>query len=1076
MPTPIAASVDDLLQHFPSGSVTNTGGNISAPCPFCKPTDKGGSLTQTNADGVIFYGEDRLYLFPDRKAFGCRICKAHGRGPTGKGWWPHSEVAKVLGVQVAQEFLEAVDNFIPEEKPLDFLTYQQVQALHKNVKRDFWYGFGWTDEVIDRFMLGYGHVPPFYTPGNTIPMKLIRTTNDDPMIGYHMALRDGTHRFHQSGSMNLYTWHIQDEPERALVAVVEGEKDAITAWLLGYRNIVVALGTNWRDTRSEALVRWGYKRAVILVDGDDAGQVFATKTLIPSLSQVGIETRTLDWKDAPEGCKDISDLLLEFREGTAEWIEKRLVIRKGDSVRASLVQTTPKQAEQTPTPLEQVRSDAPGSIYHAITSFLADYGDTTRRGHGKSLLLATGPGAGKTHTLVRIVEKVAQASLVASNLRLESLKKDLKSAQEATRQLVDPGDKEVMRKQVEIIERKIDEFSFLHVSWFGQYKDGWDDLMGLAQDDSLWFNFEARNEDNCENLRLVMAMGRNHHNIGTYCANSCPVASHCRLNGYLKQLEDARKKPIVFCRHQHLVSSFATDARLVVVDEYSGHIMDSNPVVVDQGGLHPAVQGWEMDLDDRSVADTIAKFVRVVSSVIGFNAGAPRDAANGEVNPDYIISGSRILRMLDEAAQALFQQSLGAILEAIDEDILSQIYQPSFSGTEPEDVYPRSVPALFHVISREFPAYVEEPTNKRPSCMHMVQGKIEVYAADKITIRASTPVIIADATSIPELHRAMFGREVVTYSPTIRNPNAEVTVFHGSDWTKTHIYRELGAAMQDRQRMLTAEKRKIVSIEGKEFDPSTVPVSEDLYQSKLVRDVMAIIKHLVEKHSSLLVVTHKNLKELLESVVEATYPEWVADDTMPRLAWGHYGALRGTNSYQHYEAVALIGAFRIPYEAMWRRIQMWAWLLGIQEPIPPDIVKAPMSYDAEESDAGHEYYTFQNMFADKFVNMVERGEMQQCAERIRPHSTNKKKYVYVFASRPALSFVSHVASKTALVNQVVGTKHLSLVQYFVEEHSISGKLPTYRAAQRKFKASPSTVKRARTEAQLILQGAENGST
>lgn len=348
--------------------------------------------------------------------------------------------------------------------------------------------------------------------------------------------------------------------------------------------------------------------------------------------------------------------------------------------------------------------------------------------------------------------------------------------------------------------------------------------------------------------------------------------------------------------------------------------------------------------------------------------------------------------------------------------MLDKLYQPTFIGGDTERILPRCVPQLYRALLLELPDYVAAPESERSSLVFLNGNTLEIYPAERIKISAGTPVILADATAfIPKIYEAMFGRTADdVYAPTIRNPNAVISVVTGSDWTLGQIRKAVGRQLSERQQALS---RSVKTMTGEEFDPSQVPVNIDLYGQSVVRDALTLIKGLAENHKSLVVVTHKTWREPLETTIKGAYPELFS-----RMAFGHYGALRGTNQYQHYEAIALIGMFRIPYDVIYRRAQIWMRHLDptYHETIPLQTIIRDKPYHGKTE--GHSYRTFDHWLADALVCLVEEGEMIQCVERIRPHATTERKYVYIFASRPFARFVSHLTAKKTLISYFVNAR------------------------------------------------------
>jgi len=304
----------------------------------------------------------------------------------------------------------------------------------------------------------------------------------------------------------------------------------------------------------------------------------------------------------------------------------------------------------------------------------------------------------------------------------------------------------------------------------------------------------------------------------------------------------------------------------------------------------------------------------------------------------------------------------------------------------------------------------------------------------------------------------LFRREFQLYNPRFRNPNAHTQVINKSDWTRASIKKHVGPQMIARKEAEKRRGKEIINLEGEVVDveKGIKDVWNEIYDSGFIQDLLNTVRFLSDQHKTLLVVTHKPLKELLEGIAVGNKDGYkFTPQRTKKVAWAHYGSLRGTNEYEDYEAVLLIGAFRIPYQAVWKRLQMWAWMLGIVDPIPFEIVSKKAKYDS--TDIEGRYYTIDHPFAENYIDMVERGEMIQSSERTRPHASNNKKAVYVMAERPALNFVSEIISKTEFLRQFKEDNHTKAMKFMNEYWLQNNKYPTYSTVQDKFGVSSKTV-------------------
>jgi hypothetical protein len=379
------------------------------------------------------------------------------------------------------------------------------------------------------------------------------------------------------------------------------------------------------------------------------------------------------------------------------------------------------------------------------------------------------------------------------------------------------------------------------------------------------------------------------------------------------------------------------------------------------------------------------------------------------------------------------------------------------------------MPFVYNALMRELDFYRNDRDNAVPSAVHLVSGKLEIYENSAFKISSSTPVIVSDATAgMPELYQAAFSRELEIYSPKVRNPNAHITVVGGSDWTRGELEHRLGKQLKDRA---TRKAEYAEDVTGAKFYLHDIPTNPNLYDdNKLLKEYEDSIYSLVERHSSILVVVHKKVRDILEDIFRYKYP--IAAE---KISWGHYGSLRGTNKFKACSAVVLLGVPRVPYDVVWRKIQAWANLLRIESPIPYRFIYKPKPYDGHFK--GHTYRTFDNPFAQRFVDTVEEGECIQSMERIRPHSTDDEKYIYIFASRPMGNYITNITTKNNVLNLYRGDSSLNRVRTYIEKtYADIGKFPSTRETMTALRVGYKVYKEALDLTKEKLQSTISTST
>lgn len=1025
-------------------------------CPFCNPQ---------SVDGApVLEGDDRFFASEDIPGGTCRVCQANGRGTRGNGWYSDGQIAARMGKPLGADYV--APTIQPRiEKPLDYRDDIFVDAAHQNVDYQFWRErYNWTPDVVDKYKLGKGLLYPKHhngRPQHIIPMRVERYGQPQFPAWYCASRGDAKERL--AGSSKPFMAIREDDPTTKTFVHTEGDTDFVTAGYLGFENVGSIFGSHaWTDDKAQLVVERGYTKILVLTDPDEAGQTLA-QHIVKSYHKRNInDVWILDWGDERE---DLTGLLkTKNRDEARSWLLGRLILTQQGSQQNNY--NTKERIKQPLISLEELRGNGEKSLRSVVNNWVNAY-DLLTMGKGEVLDLQTPPGSGKTHVLIETAEKLARDALVSH----QNQRKYLEEKIETLKQTAATSEDDM--EELEKTKRQLANFSETAVAWYGQYKHGWEDVMAITKSPELWYNFEARNTDNCQNYTKVMELGEKHHDIGYFCRTSCPFFAQCKESGYLKQDEERKGKPITFFRHQHLMASMAQDYKqLVVIDEYAGSILENQPVRFKPEQIYAHRKGWQLETISFEMVEAITQFADATRAAMSYNAGAAQSFPDGSTNPAYIISGAQFLSLLDMQCRTLAGCSLDELVGRIDGAVLHQQYQPNFNGGKDDLIHLRCLPQFFDVVNRELLDYLDNPNNRYPSCIHCVAGVLEVYAPENIHTRHRTPLIVADATGMPILYEAMFKRKVTTYAPTIHNPNAVIEQVIGNDWTKGQLNTQMGAALKDRRKLQQRDQDRIISLEGEEFDPANVPVSAELYQSSMVQNALAIIKKLASKHESLLVVTHKDLREVLESHTQALFPQNSATaEFIDKIAWAHYGSVRGTNRYQDYEAVVLLGCFRIPYNIVWRRVQMWAWMLGIKEYIPPDTVRIMSTYDWPQAYQETEHRSFNHEFAQAYVDMIEQGELQQSAARIRPHSTFKEKFVYCFANRPAMQFINHITPMVDWMKTTELDAHHDLYLYMKKQYQKEGKFPSYRAVRTDYSVGTDTIKRLRLQIEKEVQTA-----
>ncbi len=1055
------ASIDQLIALWPKGTFRLKAGGreYEAPCPFC-PAEPDSLYETINGRPISFTGGDRLFRRPNG-TFGCRVCEAAGRGQgrSNKGFYTIRAIAERFGFSVSTTFSHVSQEDLKPSKPIHSLWYTgQVEDAHQKVKYDFWYGkYGWSKETVDEFKLGYGELYDWHGPAHLIPMNDVRRPDQEPLEGWYIAARNdhpSAPKVKSPGSNTGFFWLIQRDPSDKTVIMAESPNENITHSVLGYKNTFAAFASGIIDREMVAwLWEQGYRHMIIAGDNDSAGQKFI-EHLGTWAYDVGFDT--IEYPQWPSSCPakcDTSDL---YKDNESNAVATRAQFESW------LVDFTPVPAPEIPIdlddedreifPREVLRGSGPDSVYGRIVRFRETYDRDRPFGKGKMHISAPPPGTGKTQAMIRDVEDQAELYLVQREIERLAKEQELADLEKELVAETDEKEREEFLKKIQQVRWTLESWSVTAYAWYGQYKQQWKGLEHFGAKKHLWFNFEARNETNCANFEIAQKLGENNHNNGNYCKSACPLRDACRQKGYLAQEEERRKYPITFFRHNNIFMTISSDyPKGIVIDENPTRLMEAH-LEIKPNDLNPFDLKREETLEDNYTYCILKDLMTAIRQSMSYNAGAK------DGNPEYRLSGADFFRLVDRQLRAS-GMTIEQMLEPLDTETLEE-YQPNFYGGDKRFIKLRCVPDLIRVMQHELPHFTKDNHHQRPSCIHLISGKLFVFAQERVRIPSAIPLYVLDGTPLPELYIAMFNREADVFRPDMVNANCQTIVLGGGDFPKSTFNSEVGRYLQKRKQQ--AKKIVAKSDPNNPIDVESLPHSAEAYQSQMLQDAIQLIVGVAELHKQLLVVSYKDMKQILKELITLEYPKLTK-----KLAWGHYGALRGTNEYEDYEAVLLIGAYRIPYNSAYLYISMWASLLGREEPLDPTLIKRKKKYHG--TDEVGELISFNSDFARRYIEALETADAIQAYGRIRGHSSDAKKTIYVAAKRPLTRHTTKVIKRIEFIKQFVVTVEKVQKQFIIDQmlnnFDLFGEYrkPTFRQITQACGGSNSSIKKILAE-------------
>ncbi len=1044
-------TIDEIINFFPPGSVDVEDGELHSPCPLC--TGGGSRHVQ---HGISFWGEDRLIWYADRAGVHCRKCGQYASMQHLVNLLsPGSEVSPALApTEIVKEITEPV-----------IASDAYVNKLHSKADRGYWSAFGWSDDTINRFKVGKGRMyefGSFQADRHVIPFHPQRVDRVYEGWSFEGRLPKGD----KSGEApNIKTkglkgggwfWFINDDPSGTLVAITEGLKDAATAWQLGYRNVLAIFGTSaWDVSFARFLSEQGFETAHVFGDNDDAGRSF-NEAMGLDLHAAGVKPYYLAWTDAYGDKSDLTDVLSQSgQEKTLRYIEENLKLSGQTRGRVKDYRTVDPLYQPPSTinalPLEQIRDDLP--------SILADFKNTyklrkkiAKRGVVK--ILAAPPGSGKSYSLMNFAQDEARKVMEEFAAQLEQAQEALEQSKEALANATNLDEQVQAQGFVDRIGKGIANASKAKILFAAPFINGWDDLLSQPGfDPDLWYNFQARNPDNCENNDIAAQLGAKGYAVAKFCETQCPFAQKCKQFGYLKQERERKQKPITFVRHANLVSdSLLVGYQIIIIDENFLDVFAEFSTLNDVDKLVPSRSSWA-DYQDSNFQQTewVNNFLEAVRKTLVSNMGKGEEG---------LLSG---LTYMQEVEKNL-GSSLAELLRKIDPAVI-KAYQPIAppAFTEVAQLPPRIVELLFQAMKEEISDFTRgEMYNSR---IHQLDGELSVSNLFPLHISANKPIIVADGTAFPELYGYLFNRTVEVYQPELFNPEAQIEQLTGSDFSRTMLRQQMGKYAYDRLDVIPDEALEIADILGETVSFEDIPVTDDMFGSPALQQAFEVLLEVASNpaHEKILFVTYKNFRVALERrlkdlTLKGKKKEYYVN-VLNKMAFGHYGGLRGTNRFKDFDAVVLLGCPRQPYRQMHMRIQAWARLAGKADYIPYNVVAKPAPYHGVEMYEGFTYYTFEDAFADRFVQMYEEGEIRQCLDRIRIYSGGRK-HAYLLIGRPAAKWVTTVTSGRKIARRAYKERNEDVLGYIERTEATFYKLPSVASVANEHGLSRSAAQQA----------------
>lgn len=798
--------------------------------------------------------------------------------------------------------------------------------------------------------------------------------------------------------------------------IVEGDTSLFAADTLGLVPSAAGLGgaMTWYDSWSDKLYDRGYTRFAIIGDNDSEGEQYRDN-IIESLLRVGEERqivptiRVMHWPETADPGADPRHVLKMGVAAGREYIDRHLgwvnedEYQENDRHRrrpefdaayaANGYRADMEMAIAECVDLEYLRGGEDykgGQFYTEIDRFVRTYrpskDDPDKR---DILLLRTPPGSGKTYMVVKYIQEFARKQLERTERRIAKERQRLERF----------GEKRTEAQEKRYEDIVAGRYKRLSVVFIGLYKDAWNTITSHPDFDSnLWHNVEGRNADNCKNLDQVgEVVARGYSPMHTLCIKEgiCDYRHDCP---FMRQRDEADQYPIAFLRHQHLRGKTLLEgAKLIVIDEDPGHVF-LTPLVISPSDI--LFFDPSLVVDDSRGRDRLMDFnnlLRDSLQLLGskFIGGDERGA---------LYTGVEIVEAMEELVLR-HGEKYGARSKTLRQIALHLLNVPlaEFRTWRPRDkkeLYeaPRGQMAQFlSILAGEIVADANatgDGFNSRVSVQLAGNRSFEILAfpLEVFNIPAKRPVVCLDATGTELKYRLAFNARVRSVEFNVRNPACVTTTITGKEYAMSVLApRNLRQRSHEKQ---YAEDRFLPKIRTEFSDEKLGVFDLDRHEFPhlVFREVVESLMVVAAKHNGCLFVTYKATRIWVEEFLKENFPAYY-----DVISFGHFGGLRGLNVFEKENAVLVAGTPRPNVATV--RAQLCALFHADTEALTPGTVRTPTQYHF----LPYWYSTLlpSDPRTHDLVYEMEAGEIEQCVERIRPHTSSGPQYVYLMTNRPA---------------------------------------------------------------------------
>lgn len=891
-----------------------------------------------------------------------------------------------------------------------------------------------------------------FLPHDTLPQKYDAPAKMDPYLFQKWVRRDGT--------------TIDYSP---VIHIAEGEKSTIALWQMGLAPVATTTAGSdvWEDDWSREILERGVVMVNIYGDDDTAGDSFV-KTVRRSFLRVKDEfpeidtltVRALAWPDFDTGTgrskKDPYDILAEWGSNAGAIISKMLANAK-DLVdpKVGLM-----RAEIGPImDLDVIRGEGPDSLYGRFKYFYENFRkefyskedeELDQPETSTALVDRSFAGSGKTRAAVRLVEEAA-LDREEQLQRRDERKQQHKEEAERILARYEAGELDLTDDDLALFKRRVkykpsERTAFLYIAPF---KRSWEDILRIRQHPKLWFPLEARSTSNCKYYDTQARIAAKGYTVmNRLCKGSCPFREMCaeQPGQYMQQFEELYKYPIVFLRHPHLLMRDLTKrAKLVIIDE------DPNAEYMKQLRIDDS----DFDTED-SLRDLLVDFsVEETNAVIALADALKRSLGRLASKSKDILyrAGPDVLRLVNaqlstseygvHTLESLAEAITPEVMERLDTRTPEALLNPDTIQEAPSGYFVDLLRVVLEEAQEHYHKLYEDPDYRWNSRVNIIGHNYAFYPMTPFPIPMKTPVIALDATGSPVKYKKSLGRDILDNKSLVREPATATFVFMGSGFSISAIRKdahETSAIPADLLKNEWAAVARAV-IEGNDEaaeDALDADALEQLDLNAAISDALKVIQQIAVRHDNLFVVTYKALEKKLKDEM------WkISVELSLKLEWGHFRALRGSNEFEHMDAVLIIGTPRPP---LVETAMALSALFHDEELLDLSLGRVALPYHSTGALPGAKTTMFADPRTHDFINELEAGEIEQDLARIRPHTSKRGKFVYLLTERPAAPWVTHMVDYRKVVEQFDiqagamvaakdGARTISRVQQVLSSHT-----------------------------------------